>query len=91
VIEGGDSESELESEEEVELESEPEPEADQDESLEHTRRENDTTREGVGFTTTLLASGWHRVLKVTRDTLAVLSGAIKAGNTHTSRRQWRCF
>ena len=67
----------------MKLESEPEPEADEDESLEHTRRENETTRGGAGFTTTLLASGLHRVLKVRRDTPAALSEAIKAGNILT--------
>ena len=71
AIEEDDSESELESEEEVE------------ESFEHTRRDNEIARGGVGITTTPLASGLHRVQKVLRDSPAADSGVIKAGDTLT--------
>ena len=72
-----------EASEEDDLESEPESEEEEDESSEHTRRENEFTSGGVGITTTSLASGLHRVLKVTRGTPAALSGVINAGDTLT--------
>ena len=65
------------------MEPEPETEEDTDESPEHTRREDETTRGGVGMTTTSLTSGLHKVLKVTRGTPLALSGEIKACDTLT--------
>ena len=67
----------------MELESGPEPEEEDDKNLQSTHHENEITRGGVGFTTTSLASGLHRVLKVSRDTPAALSGAINPGDILT--------
>ena len=53
----------------------------EEEEAEHAHRENESVRGGIGITTTLLASGLHRVQKVLRGAPAANAGAIKTGDT----------